>query len=83
MRCARSSRAPVLALFTFRSEFEPPWVGLPNVGILTLGRLDRNDVENMVVQVTGGRVRQSAILSCGFWRKLFGMCGVSAMTFTL
>jgi len=53
------------------------------VGILTLGRLDRNDVENMVVQVTGGRVRQSAILSCGFWRKLFGMCGVSAMTFTL
>jgi class 3 adenylate cyclase len=52
----RVRRLPVLALFTFRSEFEPPWVGLPNVGILTLGHLDRNDVENMVVQVTGGRV---------------------------
>src|SRR4029450_8737988 len=37
-------------------EFEPPWVGLPNVGTLTLGRLDRHDVENMVARVTGGRV---------------------------
>jgi class 3 adenylate cyclase/tetratricopeptide (TPR) repeat protein len=47
---------PVLALFTFRSEFEPPWIGLPNVGTLMLGRLDRNDVESMVARVTGGRV---------------------------
>ena len=46
----------MLALFTFRPEFEPPWAGLPNVGTLTLGRLDRNDVENMVARVTGGRV---------------------------
>src|SRR4029453_10235020 len=46
---------PVLALFPFRPEFEPPWVGLPDVGTLTLGRLDRNDVESMVARVTGGR----------------------------
>jgi class 3 adenylate cyclase len=52
----RVHQLPVLALFTFRPEFEPPWVGLPNVGTLTLGRLDRNDVESMVTQVTGGRV---------------------------
>src|SRR4029450_7852892 len=54
----RSSAAgrPVLALFTLRPEFEPPWVGLPNVGTLTLGRLDRHDVENIVARVTGGRV---------------------------
>jgi class 3 adenylate cyclase/predicted ATPase/ABC-type transport system involved in cytochrome c biogenesis ATPase subunit len=52
----RVRRLPVLALFTMRSEFEPPWVGLPNVGTLTLGRLDRNDVESMVARVTGGRV---------------------------
>src|SRR5262249_28115300 len=44
----RVRQLPVLALFTFRPEFEPPWVGLPNVGTLTLGRLDRDDVENMV-----------------------------------
>src|SRR5262249_19075471 len=52
----RVPQLPVLALFTFRPEFEPPWVGLPNVGTLTLGRLDRNDVERMVARVTGGRV---------------------------
>src|SRR5262249_35578552 len=52
----RVRRLPVLALFTFRPEFEPPWAGLPNVGTLTLGRLDRDDVENMVARVTGGHV---------------------------
>ena len=45
----------MLALFTLRPEFDPPWVGLPNVGTLTLGRLDRNNVESIVTQVTGGR----------------------------
>src|SRR5262249_49312721 len=43
-------------------EFEPPWVGLPNVGALTLGRLDRNDVESMVAQVTGGRVLPAEVM---------------------
>jgi class 3 adenylate cyclase/tetratricopeptide (TPR) repeat protein/ABC-type transport system involved in cytochrome c biogenesis ATPase subunit len=52
----RVRHLPVLALFTFRPEFEPPWVGLPNVGSLTLGRLNSNDVENMVSRVTAGRV---------------------------
>src|SRR5438132_4072848 len=52
----RVRQLPVLALFTFRPEFEPPWIGLPNVGTLTLGRLDRNGVESMVARVTGGRV---------------------------
>jgi class 3 adenylate cyclase/ABC-type transport system involved in cytochrome c biogenesis ATPase subunit len=53
----RVRRLPVLALFTFRSEFEPPWVGLPDVSTLTLGRLQRTDVESMVARVTGGRPR--------------------------
>src|SRR5215468_6548237 len=52
----RVRRLPVLALFTFRPEFEPPWVGLPNVSTLTLGRLDRSNVQSMVVRVTGGRM---------------------------
>src|SRR5262247_162850 len=46
----------VLALFTFRPEFEPPWVGLSNVSTLTLSRLDRSNVESIVARVTGGRV---------------------------
>src|SRR6516162_218107 len=51
----RVRQFPVFALLTFRPEFEPPWAGLPNVATLTLGRLDRDDVENMVARVTGGR----------------------------
>ena len=58
----RVRHLPVLALFTFRTEFEPPWVGLPNVGTLTLGRLDRNDVESMVARVTGGRVLPAEVM---------------------
>jgi class 3 adenylate cyclase/predicted ATPase/ABC-type transport system involved in cytochrome c biogenesis ATPase subunit len=58
----RMRQLPVLALFTFRPEFEPPWVGLPNVGTLMLGRLDRNDVESMVARVTGGRVLPAEVM---------------------
>jgi class 3 adenylate cyclase/tetratricopeptide (TPR) repeat protein len=58
----RVRRLPVLALFTFRSEFEPLWVGLPNVGTLTLGRLDHNDVESMVGRVTGRRVLPAEVM---------------------
>ena len=58
----RMRQLPVLALFTFRPEFEPPWVGLPNVGTLMLGRLDHNDVESMVARVTGGRVLPAEVM---------------------
>jgi class 3 adenylate cyclase/tetratricopeptide (TPR) repeat protein len=53
---------PVLALFTFRPEFEPPWVGLPNVGTLTLGRLERDEVASMVARVAGGRVLPAEVM---------------------
>jgi class 3 adenylate cyclase/predicted ATPase len=59
----RVRRLPVLALFTFRPEYEPPWVGLPDVSILTLGRLDQNEVESMVVQVTGGRALPAEVMN--------------------
>jgi class 3 adenylate cyclase/tetratricopeptide (TPR) repeat protein len=58
----RVRQLPVLALFTFRPEFEPPWAGLPNVGTLTLGRLDRDDVEHMVARVTGWRVLPAEVM---------------------
>jgi predicted ATPase/class 3 adenylate cyclase len=51
----RVRQLPVLALFTFRPEFEPPWVGLPNVSTLALNRLDRCDVEHLVTRLSGGR----------------------------
>ena len=59
----RVRQLPVLALFTFRPEFEPPWVGLPNVGALTLGRLDRSNVESMVTQVTHGRSLPAEVMN--------------------
>jgi class 3 adenylate cyclase/tetratricopeptide (TPR) repeat protein/ABC-type transport system involved in cytochrome c biogenesis ATPase subunit len=58
----RVRQLPVLALFTFRPEFEPPWIGLPNVGTLRLGRLEANDVENMVARVTGGRALPAEVM---------------------
>ena len=59
----RVRQLPVLALFTLRPEFEPPWAGLPNVGTLTLGRLDRNNVESIVTQVTGGRALPAEVMN--------------------
>jgi class 3 adenylate cyclase/tetratricopeptide (TPR) repeat protein len=46
---------PILALMTFRPEFEPPWAGLANVSLLRLDRLDRHDTRALVEQVTVGR----------------------------
>lgn len=60
---ARVRQLPVLALFTFRPEFERPWVGLPNVSALTLGRLDRSNVESMVTQVTHGRALPAEVMN--------------------
>jgi class 3 adenylate cyclase/predicted ATPase len=51
----RIRHLPVLAIFTFRQEFEAPWSGLPNVTMLALGRLDQSRVQTMVEQVAGGR----------------------------
>ena len=46
---------PILALMTFRPEFEPPWAGLSNTSLLRLDRLDRQDTRALVEQVTVGR----------------------------
>jgi class 3 adenylate cyclase/predicted ATPase len=51
----RLRHLPILAIVTFRPEFEPPWAGLSNVTTLALGRLDRQQVQTIVEQVTGGR----------------------------
>src|SRR6266550_242892 len=59
----RMRQLPVLALFTLRPEFEPTWVGLPNVGALTLGRLNRSNVESIVTQVTQGRALPAEVMN--------------------
>ncbi|PPQ30661.1 AAA family ATPase [Rhodopila globiformis] len=44
---------PVLLLVLFRPEFQPPWVGQPQVAMLNLARLDRRDAAAMVTSVAG------------------------------
>jgi class 3 adenylate cyclase/tetratricopeptide (TPR) repeat protein len=44
---------PVLLLGLFRPEFQPPWVGQPQVTLLSLARLDRRDAAAMVANVAG------------------------------
>jgi class 3 adenylate cyclase/predicted ATPase len=58
----RARQLPILVLITFRSEFDPPWVGLANVSTLTLGRLDSEYSENIVTQVTGGRALPTEVM---------------------
>jgi predicted ATPase/class 3 adenylate cyclase len=47
---------PVLLIVTFRPEFQPPWIGQPQVSMLTLNRLDRRDRSALVAQIAGGKV---------------------------
>jgi predicted ATPase len=49
----RIANLPLLLLVTFRPEFEPPWMGQPNVTALTLNRLTRRDVDAMIDRVAG------------------------------
>ena len=51
----RIANLPVLLLITFRQEFEPPWIGQPNVTALTLNRLTRREVDAMIDRVAGNK----------------------------
>jgi class 3 adenylate cyclase len=46
---------PVLLVVTFRPEFQPPWIGQPQVTMLALNRLDRRDRTALVEQVAGSK----------------------------
>jgi class 3 adenylate cyclase/predicted ATPase len=45
----------VLRLLTFRPDFRPPWPMLPHLSQLTLSRLARRQVEQMVESIAGGK----------------------------
>jgi class 3 adenylate cyclase len=46
---------PVLLIVTFRPEFQPPWIGQPQVTMLALNRLDVRDRTALVEQIAGGK----------------------------
>ena len=45
----------VLLIVTYRPEFEPPWIGRPNVTVLTLNRLGEREIAAMIDGVTGNK----------------------------
>jgi class 3 adenylate cyclase/predicted ATPase len=51
----RVSSLPVLLIVTFRPEFQPPWIGQPQVTMLALNRLDRRERTALVQQIAGGK----------------------------
>jgi class 3 adenylate cyclase/tetratricopeptide (TPR) repeat protein len=50
-----------LTLFTFRSEFSPPWANRSHVTHLTLNRLSRKQTEDMMVQLAKGKTLPSEV----------------------
>ena len=58
----RIPRLAVLAIFSFRPEFEPPWTGHPRVTTLTLNRLTRQQGAVLVDQLAGGKTLPGGLL---------------------
>ena len=51
----------VLLIVTFRSEFEPPWIGRSHVTALTINRLAERDVRAMIDNVIGNKPLSSEV----------------------
>jgi class 3 adenylate cyclase/predicted ATPase len=54
---------PVLMIVTFRPEFQPPWIGQPQVSMVTLNRLDRCDRTALVEQIAGGQALSDEVVA--------------------
>ena len=55
-------RLPVLALITFRSEFQAPWTGQAHVTMLTMSRLGRRQGVELIARVTGDKPLPSEVV---------------------
>jgi class 3 adenylate cyclase/tetratricopeptide (TPR) repeat protein len=51
----RNPALRVLVVITFRPEFTPPWLGLPQVTLLSLNRLPPRRGAEMIARLTGGK----------------------------
>jgi class 3 adenylate cyclase/predicted ATPase len=58
----RIRHLPVLALITFRPEFQPPWTGQAHVTSLTMSRLGRRQGADLVARVTGDKPLPAEII---------------------
>src|SRR5215475_6780721 len=59
---ARVETLRVLVVITFRPEFQPTWLDRPHVTSVTLNRLSKRQVAEMVDGLTGGRALPPAVL---------------------
>jgi class 3 adenylate cyclase/predicted ATPase len=53
---------PVLVMVTFRAEFQPHWIGQPQVTMLALGRLDRRDRTTLAGHIAGGKALPAEVV---------------------
>ncbi len=58
----RISQLRVLALITFRPEFQPPWTGHAHVTMLSMSRLGRRQGADLIARVTGDKPLPAAIV---------------------
>jgi TOMM system kinase/cyclase fusion protein len=54
--------APILALFTFRPDFSPPWTGRSHLTQVTLPRLPRRQAAEMTGRVAHGKALPAEVL---------------------
>ena len=54
--------APLLVVLTFRPEFTPPWPARSHVKPLTLGRLERPQIEVMATRLAGGKALPAEVV---------------------
>jgi class 3 adenylate cyclase/predicted ATPase len=59
----RMRHLPVLVMVTYRPEFEPIWIGLPDAVVITLGRLNPAQVRHMVGQLAGGKTLPKQVVA--------------------
>lgn len=59
----RAAGLPVLALITFRPEFQAPWVGQAHVSSLSLRRLAERETKALVGAVAGGKSLPAEIVN--------------------
>jgi class 3 adenylate cyclase len=54
---------PMLLIVTFRPEFQPPWIGQPQVSMVALNRLDQRDRVGLVEQIAGGKALPDEVVA--------------------
>jgi class 3 adenylate cyclase len=57
----KTSTLRVLLIITYRPEFDPPWIGRPNVTALTLNRLGQREIAAIIDGVTGNKPLPASI----------------------